>query len=107
MDRTVIQCIVRNNPGMLSHITGLFSRRGYNIEGIFCTSLVRGKWSRIFLLVAEDSRLQHILRQLEKLYDVIQVSLREDIGAAAFDTVCSVYFNDGKAAAPSPPPGEQ
>lgn len=71
----VIKLIVNNHPGVMSHIVGLFSRRAFNLEGIICTSLEEGNTSRIYLLIKNDERTEQILKQLEKLYDVIKVCL--------------------------------
>lgn len=75
---TVIEITVNNHAGVMSHITGLFSRRAFNLEGILCGQLEDGNMSRMYLLVNKDERLDQILKQVEKLYDVISVSERED-----------------------------
>ena len=41
--RTVLELTVNNHPGVMSHVCGLFSRRGYNVEGILCMPVVRWK----------------------------------------------------------------
>ncbi|HPB82350.1 MAG TPA: ACT domain-containing protein [Spirochaetota bacterium] len=74
MDKIIIELIVRNHPGVMSQVTGLFSRRAFNLEGILCAALTGTKESRMFLLVAKDTRLPQILKQLEKLYDVLSVA---------------------------------
>lgn len=75
---TIIDLVVDNHPGVMSHITGLFSRRGYNLEGIVCGPVAETTTSRMFLLVVDDERREQIVRQLEKLYDVRSVTVRED-----------------------------
>ncbi len=70
---TVLALIVNNHPGVMSHICGLFSRRAFNMDGILCLPLGNGQRSRIWLRVAEDGRLDQVLRQLEKLEDVLHV----------------------------------
>jgi len=84
MPETVIELTVRNHPGVMSHITGLFSRRAYNLEGILCGALPGGEHSRMYLLVNPDQRLGLIMRNLEKLYDVLDVRLRDDCDGSAF-----------------------
>lgn len=74
MDKIIIELIVRNHPGVMSQVTGLFSRRAFNLEGILCAALSGTKESRMFLLVTKDTRLPQILTQLEKLYDVLCVT---------------------------------
>ncbi|MFP4164836.1 MAG: acetolactate synthase small subunit [Chitinispirillaceae bacterium] len=82
---TVIELIVNNHPGVMSHITGLFSRRGFNLEGILCGEIGNGTQSRMYLLVKNDHQLEQIRMQLEKLYDVMEVSVREDYDHTIFN----------------------
>lgn len=71
--RAVLELEVNNHPGVMSHVVGLFARRAFNLEGIICLPLGDGRVSRIWLLVAEDTRLLQMIRQLEKLEDVLAV----------------------------------
>lgn len=81
---TVIELIVRNHPGVMSHITGLFSRRAFNLEGILCGPIAPGNKSRMYLLVNNDDRLEQICKQLRKLYDVHEVLIRHDYDPLIF-----------------------
>ena len=72
--RAVLELTVNNHPGVMSHVCGLFARRAYNMEGILCMPLSEGRLSRIWLLVCEDERLEQMVRQLEKLVDVLGVA---------------------------------
>jgi acetolactate synthase-1/3 small subunit len=71
--RAVLEIDVNNHPGVMSHVIGLFSRRTYNVEGILCLPVGDGSCSRIWLLVNEDARLPQMMKQAEKLEDVIAV----------------------------------
>lgn len=71
--RAVLQLEVVNHPGVMSHVVGLFSRRLFNVEGILCLPVGDGCHSRIWLQVREDGRLPQLLKQLEKLEDVVGV----------------------------------
>ena len=79
--RTVLELDVNNHAGVMSHVVGLFSRRAYNVEGILCMPVGYGKSvvqttgevSRVWLLVNEDARLGQMIKQLEKLEDVLSV----------------------------------
>ncbi len=84
MTNSVIELRVRNHPGVMSHITGLFSRRAYNLEGILCGPVGDGAESLMYLLVNKDSRLPHVIRNLEKLFDVLEVSLKHDYDHTLF-----------------------
>ena len=73
LSRAVLEIDVNNHPGVMSHVIGLFSRRTYNVEGILCLPVGDGHQSRIWLLVNEDARLAQMIRQVDKLEDVIAV----------------------------------
>ena len=84
MPNTVIELRVRNHPGVMSHITGLFARRAFNLEGILCGPTGDGSMSLMYLLVCQDHRLNQVIKNLEKLYDVFDVSLRNDYDHTLF-----------------------
>ena len=83
MSDRVIELVVANHPGVMSHVTGLFTRRAYNLEGILCGP-IGGDRSRIWLLVAEDARLPQLVNELSCLYDVVHVGVRDDCDAGVF-----------------------
>lgn len=83
-DLYLVELLVRNHPGVMTHITGLFARRAFNLEGILCTQVGDGTTSKMFLLVNNNSTLEQIIKQLEKLYDVIEVSLHSDYDQSVF-----------------------
>ncbi|MBU4523953.1 MAG: acetolactate synthase small subunit [Desulfomicrobium sp.] len=76
--RTVLDVLVKNHPGVMSHVCGLFSRRAFNVEAILCLPLSGGEQSRIWLLVNEDERLEQMIRQMRKLQDVLDVRMKPD-----------------------------
>lgn len=84
---TVINLKVRNHPGVMYHITGLFSRRAFNLEGILCGQLGDGTTSQIYLLVKADQALEQIIKQLNKLHDVLQVALMDDYDPNLFQSI--------------------
>jgi acetolactate synthase-1/3 small subunit len=84
--QTVLELSVNNHAGVMSHIVGLFSRRAYNVEGILCMPVGNGKTSRIWLTVNEDARLEQMIRQIEKLEDVLDVN-RHGAGHEVFERV--------------------
>lgn len=83
LTRPVLEIDVNNHPGVMSHVVGLFSRRAYNVEGIICVPVGTGETSRIWLQINEDERLEQIVKQVEKLEDVLVVR-RHDAGHPAF-----------------------
>ncbi|MCK8602791.1 acetolactate synthase small subunit [Desulfoferrobacter suflitae] len=74
--QVTLDLTVKNHPGVMSHVCGLFSRRAYNVEGIFCMPIGKGEHSRIRLLVNEDQRLDQMVKQVRKLPDVLDVTCR-------------------------------
>ncbi len=71
--KVVLELEVANHPGVMSHICGLFARRAFNVEGILCMPLSDATRSRIWLVVYEDQRLEQMVKQVEKLEDVLAV----------------------------------
>lgn len=69
----ILQLEVNNHPGVMSHICGLFARRAYNLEAIACVPCGGGATSRIWLQVYEAERLGQVIKQIEKLPDVLSV----------------------------------
>ncbi|WP_051553419.1 ACT domain-containing protein [Desulfobulbus elongatus] len=75
---TILRLTVNNHPGVMLQICGLFARRAFNLEGIFCTAIGRGDTSRIWLTVDAADRLDQVVKQLAKLEDVLAVEDRAD-----------------------------
>ncbi len=74
MDRHVLTVLVINNSGVLSRVTGLFGRRGYNIDSLAVGKTEDIGISRITIVVytSEDMIVQ-IINQVSKLEEVIRV----------------------------------
>lgn len=74
--RHVISALVVNQPGVMSRVAGLFSRRGYNIESIAVGGSEDPALSRIIIVVdTEHVRVvEQIEKQLYKLIDVVKVN---------------------------------
>ncbi len=71
MQTRVFQLLVDNNSGVLSRITGLFSRRGYNIESITAGVTADPRFTRITIVTSGDEEiLDQIEKQVAKLVDV-------------------------------------
>lgn len=71
MNKKVFQLLVDNTSGVLSRISGLFSRRGYNIESITAGITGDPLISRITIVaLGDDEILEQIEKQVEKLEDV-------------------------------------
>ena len=78
MQKKVFQLLVDNTSGVLSRISGLFSRRGYNIESITAGYTANPKYSRITIVTSgDDEILDQIEKQVAKLVDVVDVKVLE------------------------------
>lgn len=76
MKKRVIQLLADNTSGVLSRISGLFSRRGYNIESITAGVTANPKYSRITIVTSgDDDVLNQIEKQVAKLIDVRDVKV--------------------------------
>lgn len=71
MHKKVFQILVDNTSGVLSRISGLFSRRGYNIESITAGTTADPRFTRITIVASgDDLILEQIEKQVRKLVDV-------------------------------------
>lgn len=86
-DNLVIELVVNNHAGVMSHITGLFSRRAFNLEGILCGRIGESDTSRMYLLVNNDDFLEQIIKQLNKLYDVLEVRVHDQFNQDVFENL--------------------
>lgn len=74
MRRAVFSILADNNAGVLSRVTGLFSRRGYSIESLTAGRTNLEGLSRMTITVSgEDDVLEQIEKQLSKLEDVREI----------------------------------
>ena len=70
--------LVDNNPGVLSRVSGLFSRRGYSIDSITAGVTADPRFTRITIVASGDELiLEQIEKQLAKLEDVVDVKILE------------------------------
>ena len=70
----IISVLVENKVGVLSHVAGLFSSRGYNIDSVAVAETHEPTVSRMTIVVDADERiLEQIMKQLRKLIDVVKV----------------------------------
>ncbi|MEF9917589.1 MAG: acetolactate synthase small subunit [Lachnospiraceae bacterium] len=79
MKRRVYSLLVDNNPGVLSRIAGLFSRRGYSIDSITAGVTSDPRFTRITIVASGDELiLAQIEKQVRKLEDVIEIKVLPD-----------------------------
>ncbi|MBQ8189160.1 MAG: acetolactate synthase small subunit [Lachnospiraceae bacterium] len=78
MQKKVFQLLVDNTSGVLSRISGLFSRRGYNIESITAGGTADPRYTRITIVTSgDDEILDQIEKQVAKLVDVRDIKVLE------------------------------
>ncbi|MCU6797593.1 acetolactate synthase small subunit [Paenibacillus sp. WQ 127069] len=69
-----ISVLVNNQPGVLQRVSGLFGRRGFNIESISVGEAEEQGLSRMVIVTTGDAKtLEQVSKQLYKLIDVIKV----------------------------------
>ncbi|MBQ7444572.1 MAG: acetolactate synthase small subunit [Clostridia bacterium] len=74
-----LSIVVDNVAGVLSKVTGLFSRRGYNIDSLAVGTTEKPEFSRITVKIhAGESQVSHLVSQLEKLPCVGKVVVLEE-----------------------------
>ncbi len=77
--RHVLSATVQNVPGVLAHVAGMFASRGYNIDSLAVGETEDTHLSRMtFVVVGDDSVLEQVRKQLEKIVTVVRV---DDVGA--------------------------
>jgi acetolactate synthase I/III small subunit len=80
--RHVLSALVQNVPGVLAHVAGMFSSRGYNIDSLAVGETEDPQLSRMtFVVVGDDSLLEQVRKQLEKIVTVVRV---DDISSKEF-----------------------
>ena len=72
----VFSLLVDNNPGVLSRVSGLFSRRGYSIDSITAGVTADPRFTRITIVSSGDELiLSQIEKQVRKLEDIIEIKV--------------------------------
>ncbi len=70
----IISLLVSNNSGVLARISGLFARRGYNIESLSVCATEDDRYSRMTVTVSgDDAVLEQLIKQLKKQEDVCYI----------------------------------
>ena len=89
MRKMVLSLLVRNEAGVTSRISALFTRRGYSMESITGGATEDEKISRLTVVVSgADDVLEQVTKQLDKLDDVIKI-------VTACDATLTIITKDG------------
>ena len=74
-----LSVLVVDKPGVLARVAALFSRRGFNIESLAVGATEQKDMSRMTIVVsAEETPLEQITKQLNKLINVIKIIEQDD-----------------------------
>ncbi len=74
MTKHTLSVLVEDKPGVLARVSGLFSRRGFNIESLAVGPTEHPDVSRMTIVVAvDDFPLEQVTKQLNKLINVIKI----------------------------------
>ena len=74
MNKHVLSVLVKNSSGVLSRVSGLFSRRGYNIDSLTVGRTEDPEISRMTItLMGDEDVLEQVQKQLNKLEEVLTV----------------------------------
>ena len=78
IERFVISVLVANHSGVLSRVSGMFTRRGFNIDTLTVGETENPEFSRMTIMATGDDYIKdQIVKQLEKMYDVKTVKVME------------------------------
>lgn len=78
MSKHILSVLVENHPGVVTRVSGLFSRRGFNIHSLVGEITENPEVSRITIVVdGDDYIVDQVGKQLNKLIDVIKVKKLE------------------------------
>lgn len=78
----VLSVLVENHAGVLSRISGLFSRRGYNIDSLTVGETNDPVYSRMTIVaIGDEYTLDQMTKQLDRMEDVVEVSVLENDNA--------------------------
>ena len=70
----ILSLMVENNPGVLAHISGMFSGKGYNLDSLTVGPTLETTVSRMTIACnSSDTEFEQIKKQLNRLIDVIKV----------------------------------
>ena len=79
-----LSVLVEDKPGVLARVASLFSRRGYNIQSLAVGATEQKDMSRMTIVVSVDeSPLEQITKQLNKLINVIKIVEQDDDNAVS------------------------
>ncbi len=78
MNKYVIAALVENKPGVLTRVSSMFTRRGFNIDALTVGEIEDSSYSRITITITGDENTRdQFVSQLRKLFNVKKVQVLE------------------------------
>ncbi|KAL7409701.1 small subunit of acetolactate synthase-domain-containing protein [Mrakia frigida] len=107
--RHILNCLVQNEPGVLSRVSGILAARGFNIDSlVVCSTEVRDLSRMCIVLKGQDGVVEQARRQLEDLVPVWAVldytqtsTVQREMLLVKLSTLGPEYFEDQMSAGPS------
>lgn len=98
MKRRIVTVTVNNQSGVLNRITGLFSKRQFNIESITVGQTENKQVSKMTLVVnvEDDAKIEQLVKQLHKQIDVLKVSDITDQAIVARELALIKVLSNGQ-----------
>ena len=84
----LLSILVKNSSGVLTHVSGMFARRGYNIRSLSVGETESAEFSRITIALNGDEHvLDQIKKQLRKMEEVVKIKELPDSAAVLRELV--------------------
>ena len=97
MKKRGFSLLVDKTSGVLSRVSGMFSRRGYNIDSLTVGETMDPRYSRMTVVVSGDEQiLEQITKQLRKLVDVVDIKVLEDDSSVCRELILVKVRADAK-----------
>lgn len=97
MARYIFGILVSNKAGVLTRVSSMFTRRGFNIDSLTVGETQNPELSRITIsMMGDDSAKSQIIKQLDKIYDVKKVQVMERDDTVTRELLLIKIRNDSK-----------
>lgn len=78
MGKHIFSILVANKPGVMTRVSSMFTRRGFNIDTLTVGETESSEFSRMTVsMIGDDYSKDQVVKQLSKLHDVKQVQVME------------------------------
>ena len=78
MGKHIFSILVNNKPGVMTRVSSMFTRRGFNIDTLTVGETESPEFSRMTVsMIGDEYAKDQVVKQLSKLHDVKQVQVME------------------------------